>query len=83
MGTKKAIDLVMLGLANQNGLTEISRKLAENLSECDYLKALQSLRRRSLIETKIENSVSVLKLEPPIQEYFKTVGVSTASFTLN
>ncbi|MGI0501293.1 NB-ARC domain-containing protein [Limnospira platensis CENA597] len=75
--------LVMLSLANQNGLTEISRKLAENLSECDYLKALQSLRRRSLIETKIENSVSVLKLEPPIQEYFKTVGVSTASFTLN
>ncbi|MDT9177687.1 MAG: NB-ARC domain-containing protein [Limnospira sp. PMC 1291.21] len=75
--------LVILGLANQNGITEIAYKLAENLSESDYLKAVQSLKRRSLIETKIENYVSVLTLTPPIKEYFKTVGVSTASFTLN
>jgi NB-ARC domain len=67
----EAEKLVMLGLANQNGITEISRKIAETLSYSDYLKAVQSLRKRSLIETKIENSASILALQPAIKEYLK------------
>jgi len=61
---------VMLALADQNGRTEISSK-PEAISDSDYLKAVQSLRKRSLIETKIENSTSILTLQPAIKEYIK------------
>ena len=62
--------LLMIGLANQPGITEICQNI-ENLSESDYLKAVQSLKKRSLLEIDIENSTSILRLNPVIQEYFK------------
>lgn len=62
--------LVMIGLANQNGITEISQNL-ENLSDSDYLKTVQSLKKRRLLEIEIENSTSILRLNPAIKEYFK------------
>lgn len=62
--------LVMIGLANQPGITEVCPNI-ENLSDSDYLKAVQSLKKRSLLEIEIENSNSILRLNPAIQEYFK------------
>jgi hypothetical protein len=62
--------IVLIGLANQKDMTAIFQNI-ENLSDRDYLKAVQSLRKRCLIEIEIENSTSVLRLNPVIKEYFK------------
>jgi len=62
---------LMVGLAHRNGTADICRKPEETLSDSDYLKAVQSLRKRSLIETMIENSASILTLLPAIREYVK------------
>nr|WP_283754008.1 hypothetical protein [Roseofilum acuticapitatum] len=53
-------------LANQEQPVEISQKPPDLLSDADFLKAIQSLRRRNLLE-----KFSVLTLQPMIKEYVK------------
>lgn len=53
-------------LANQEQPVEISQKPPDLLSDADFLKAIQSLRRRNLLE-----KFSVLTLQPVIKQYIK------------
>nr|WP_283762542.1 NACHT domain-containing protein [Roseofilum halophilum] len=53
-------------LANQEQPVEISQKPPELLSDADFLKAIQSLHKRSLLEKS-----SVLTLQPAIKQYVK------------
>lgn len=64
--------LVIVGLAQNHGMADISNKPINNISDRDYLKALSSLRKRSLIEIHTEKSSSIVKIEPAILEYFKS-----------
>ena len=64
--------LVMVELAQNHGMADISNKPINNISDRDYLKALSSLRKRSLIEIHTEKSSSIVKIEPAILEYFKS-----------
>jgi len=64
---------VMSWLANQIKAVEISKKpgLLE-LSPSEFLKAVESLRRRSLIEKVQKGDRTLFKLQPAIAEYIKT-----------
>ncbi|MEG3987500.1 hypothetical protein QUA13_10115 [Microcoleus sp. S28C3] len=64
---------VMPWLANQMKAVEISKKPALlELSPSEFLKAVESLRRRLLIE-KVENGDrTIFTLQPAIAEYIKT-----------
>ena len=63
---------VMSWLANQKAV-EISKKPALlELSPSEFLKAVESLRRRSLIEKVQKGDRTLFKLQPAIAEYIKT-----------
>jgi len=53
-------------LANQEQPVEISQKPPDLLSDADFLKAIQSLRRRNLLEKS-----PILTLQPVIKQYVK------------
>jgi NB-ARC domain len=76
--------LVMLWLANQERAADISSKPAEFLSDSDFFKAVQSLRKRGLIEKIMNKGSSRFTLKPVIKQYVKknvTVElISTTSF---
>lgn len=76
--------LVMLWLANQDRAADISSKPAEFLSDSDFFKAVQSLRKRGLIEKTMNKGASRFTLKPVIKQYVKnnvTVElISTTSF---
>jgi len=63
---------VLSRLANEDEPVAIS-KLLENIqfSNSDFLNAIQSLRRRSLIE-KQEGNGMIFTVEPVLKQYFKT-----------
>ncbi len=64
---------VMSWLANQIKAVEISKKPALlKLSPSEFLKAVESLRRRSLIEKVQKGDRALFKLQPAIAEYIKT-----------
>ena len=63
--------LVMQWLAKQETAVDISNKPAELLSESDFLRAIQSLRKRSLIEKALNEKTSGFTLQPVMQEYIK------------
>ncbi len=63
--------LVMLWLANQEVAVAISSKLAEFLSEFDFLRAIQSLRKRGLIEKTMNKESCCFTLQPVVKEYVK------------
>jgi hypothetical protein len=64
---------VMSWLANQIKAVEISKKPALlELSPSEFLKAVESLRRRSLIEKVQKGDRTLFKLQPAIAEYIKT-----------
>jgi hypothetical protein len=64
---------VMSWLANQIKAVEISKKPALlELSPSEFLKAVESLRRRSLIEKLQKGDRTLFKLQPAIAEYIKT-----------
>ena len=64
---------VMSWLANQIKAVEISKKPALlELSPSEFLKAVESLRRRSLIEKVQKGDRTLFKLLPAIAEYIKT-----------
>jgi hypothetical protein len=64
---------VMSWLANQIKAVEISKKPALlELSPSEFLKAVESLRRRSLIEKVQKGDRALFKLQPAIAEYIKT-----------
>ncbi|MEG3833567.1 NB-ARC domain-containing protein [Microcoleus sp. Z1_C3] len=64
---------VMSWLANQNKAVEISKKPALlELSPSEFLKAVESLRRRSLIEKVEKGDRTLFQLQPAIAEYIKT-----------
>ena len=64
---------VMSWLANQNKAVEISKKPALlELSPSDFLKAVESLRRRLLIEKVQKGDRTLFQLQPAIAEYTKT-----------
>lgn len=74
----------MLWLANQEKAADISSKPAEFLSDSDFFKAVQSLRKRGLIEKIMNKGSSRFTLKPVIKQYVKnnvTVElISTTSF---
>ena len=64
---------VMSWLANQIKAVEIFKKPALlELSPSEFLKAVESLRRRSLIEKVQKGERTLFKLQPAIAEYIKT-----------
>ncbi len=64
---------VMSWLANQIKAVEISKKPALlELSPSEFLKALESLRRRSLIEKVQKGDRAIFTVQPAIAEYVKT-----------
>jgi NB-ARC domain len=64
---------VMSWLANQNKAVEISKKPALlELSPSEFLKAVESLRRRLLIEKVQKGDRTLFQLQPAIAEYTKT-----------
>jgi len=64
---------VMSWLANQIKAVEITKKPALlELSPSEFLKAVESLRRRSLIEKVQKGDRTLFKLQPAIAEYIKT-----------
>ncbi|MEG4519050.1 MULTISPECIES: NB-ARC domain-containing protein [unclassified Microcoleus] len=64
---------VMSWLANQNKAVEISKKPALlELSPSDFLKAVESLRRRSLIEKVEKGDRTLFTVQPAIAEYVKS-----------
>ncbi|MGB7708926.1 MAG: ATP-binding protein [Microcoleus sp.] len=64
---------VMSWLANQIKAVEISKKPALlELSPSDFLKAVESLRRRLLIEKVQKGDRTLFQLQPAIAEYTKT-----------
>ena len=64
---------VMSWLANQIKAIEISQKPALlELSPSEFLKALESLRRRSLIEKVQKGDRTLFTVQPVIAEYIKT-----------
>jgi hypothetical protein len=64
---------VMSWLANQIKAVEISKNPALlELSPSEFLKAVESLRRRSLIEKVQKGDRTLFKLQPAIAEYIKT-----------
>ncbi len=63
---------VMSWLANQNKAVEISKKPALlELSPSEFLKAVESLRRRLLIEKVQKGDRTLFQLQPAIAEYIK------------
>ncbi|MEG4588361.1 hypothetical protein QUA54_24545 [Microcoleus sp. MOSTC5] len=64
---------VMSWLANQIKAVEISKKAALlELSPSEFLKAVESLRRRSLIEKVQKGDRAIFTVQPAIAEYIKT-----------
>ena len=64
---------VMSWLANQIKAVEISQKPALlELSPSEFLKAVESLRRRSLIEKVQKGDRAIFTVQPAIAEYIKT-----------
>ena len=64
---------VMSWLANQIKAVEISKKPALlELSPSEFLKAVESLRRRSLIEKLQKGDRTLFTVQPAIAEYIKT-----------
>ena len=64
---------VMSWLANQIKALEISKKPALlELSPSEFLKAVESLRRRSLIEKVQKGDRAIFTVQPAIAEYIKT-----------
>jgi hypothetical protein len=64
---------VMSWLANQNKAVEISKKPALlELSPAEFLKAVESLRRRLLIEKVQKGSRTMFAVQRAIAEYIKT-----------
>jgi NB-ARC domain len=64
---------VMSWLANQIKAVEISKKPALlELSPSEFLKAVESLRRRSLIEKVQKGDRTLFTVQPAIAEYIKT-----------
>ena len=64
---------VMSWLANQIKSVEISQKPALlELSPSEFLKAVESLRRRSLIEKVQKGDRAIFTVQPAIAEYIKT-----------
>jgi len=64
---------VMSWLANQIKAVEISKKPALlELSPSEFLKAVESLRRRSLIEKVQKGDRTLFTVQPAIAEYVKT-----------
>ena len=61
----------MLWLANQEAAADISSKPPDLLSEYDFLAAIQSLRKRCLIEKVIDKGRCCFTLQPVIKEYVK------------
>ena len=63
----------MLWLANQIKAVEISQKPALlELSHSEIIKAVESLRRRSLIEKVQKGDRTLFTVQPAIAEYIKT-----------
>ncbi|MEB3282660.1 MAG: ATP-binding protein [Lyngbya sp.] len=63
--------LIMQWLAKQETSVNISDKPAEFLSESDFLRAIQSLRKRNLIEKALNEKTSGFTLQPAMKEYIK------------
>lgn len=64
---------VMSWLANQNKPVEISKTPALlELSASEFLKSVESLRRRSLIEKVEKGDRTIFTVQPAIAEYIKT-----------
>ncbi|EAW33292.1 NB-ARC domain-containing protein [Lyngbya sp. PCC 8106] len=63
--------LVMQWLAKQETAVDISNKPADFLSESDFLRAIQSLRKRNLIEKALNERTSGFTLQPVMKEYVK------------
>jgi hypothetical protein len=64
---------VMSWLANQIKAVEISKKPdLRELSPSDFLKAVESLRRRSLMEKVPKGDRTLFTVQPAIAEYIKT-----------
>ncbi|MFP5272059.1 NB-ARC domain-containing protein [Coleofasciculus sp.] len=65
--------MVMLWLAHQNA-ADISHKPAElALSDSDFLKAVQSLRKRGLIEKITDNGESLFAVQALVKAYVKEI----------
>ncbi len=64
--------LLMLWLANQDQTVDILSKPTEFSSDTDFLRAIQSLKKRGLIQQARNNKESYLSLQPVIKEYMKT-----------
>ncbi|WP_254173696.1 NB-ARC domain-containing protein [Planktothrix pseudagardhii] len=64
--------LLMLWLANQDKTVNILSQPTEFSSDTDFLRAIQSLKKRSLIQQVRNNKESYWSLEPAIKEYVKT-----------
>ncbi|NEO26283.1 MAG: AAA family ATPase [Kamptonema sp. SIO4C4] len=62
---------VMLKLAHQQETTEPKTQAANKLSDSEYLQAINSLRKRNLIEKKTHQNLSPWHLQPVIQQYVK------------
>jgi hypothetical protein len=58
-------------LANQETAVDISSKPANFLSDSDFLRAIQSLRKRNLIEKALNEKGSGFTLKPVMKEYIK------------
>jgi len=63
--------LVMLWLANQEEAVDISSKRPEFVSDSDYWAAVQSLRKRGLIEKIIDKGRCCFTLQAVVKEYVK------------
>lgn len=63
--------LIMQWLAQQETAVDISNKPAEFLSESDFFRAIQSLRKRNLIEKVLNEKTSGFTLQPVMKEYIK------------
>jgi thymidylate kinase len=63
--------LLMLWLANQDQTVDILSKPTEFSSDNDFLRAIQSLKKRGLIQQARNNKESYWSLEPVIKEYMK------------
>ncbi|CAH2572583.1 putative WD repeat-containing protein alr2800 [Planktothrix rubescens] len=63
--------LLMLWLANQDKTVDILSKPTEFSSDNDFLRAIQSLKKRGLIQQARNNKESYWSLEPVIKEYMK------------
>ena len=62
----------MLGLANQDKTVNILSQPTEFSSDTDFLRGIQSLKKRGLIQQIRNNKESYWSLEPAIKEYVKT-----------